>query len=183
MHGNYSGVELSNFRGKYVVLLFYPMDFTFVCPTEIIEFHERLKEFNNFNTTVLGISSDSKFVHRQWTMTPKTKGGVGDIDFMLCDDKSLVISKAYNVLIEDGPDSGVPYRGVVIINKEGIIKYLSVSDLPVSRDVDEILRIIEGFQHYDEHGTVCPIKFKNNKAAMEEDSEKAMEYFEKTYKD
>ncbi|HGY5551089.1 MAG TPA: peroxiredoxin, partial [Prochlorococcus sp.] len=151
---DFKEISLSQFRGKYVVLFFYPLDFTFVCPTEITAFSDRYSDFSNKNTEVLGVSVDSQFSHLAWIQTPRNQGGIGDINYPLVADLKKEVSKAYNVLDED---AGVALRGLFIIDPEGIIMHATINNLPVGRNVDETLRVLQAFQHVQTHpDEVCP---------------------------
>ena len=179
---DFKTINLENLRGQYVLLFFYPMDFTFVCPTEIIELNNKLNEFKKLNTIVLTCSTDSKYSHLEWLKIPQNKGGLGGINLLMLDDKSHDIAEKYNVLVDSGEDKGAAYRALFIINKEGLVKHLSINDLPVSRNVEEILRLIEAFQFNEEHGTACPMKWKETKQGIETDPVKSKKYFEENYK-
>ncbi|GLE04577.1 hypothetical protein PINS_up013546 [Pythium insidiosum] len=158
--GEFKTVSLKDYRGKYVVLFFYPLDFTFVCPTEIIAFSEKAEAFRQIGCEVLGCSTDSKFSHLAWINTPRKKGGLGEMKIPLIADYNKEIARAYNVVIEEGADAGVALRGAFIIDREGNLRQMTVNDLPVGRNVDEILRLVEAFQFVDEHGEVCPANWK-----------------------
>ena len=136
-------ITLSQYRGKYVVLFFYPLDFTFVCPTEITAFSDRYADFSSKNTEVLGVSVDSQFSHLAWIQSPRNQGGLGDINYPLVADLKKEIASAYNVLDEA---EGVALRGLFIIDPEGVVRQMSINDLPVGRSVDETLRLIKAFQ-------------------------------------
>ena len=136
-------VTLSQYRGKYVVLFFYPLDFTFVCPTEITAFSDRYADFSSKNTEVLGVSVDSQFSHLAWIQTPRNQGGLGDINYPLVADLKKEISTAYNVLDEA---EGVALRGLFIIDPDGVIMHATINNLPVGRNVDETLRVLQAFQ-------------------------------------
>jgi len=159
-------VKLSDYKGKYLVLFFYPQDFTFVCPTEIIAFSDRVEEFKKIDCEVIGASTDSANCHRAWMRTPRTDGGLGEIDLPLLADPTHAISKAYQVYKED---DGVAFRGLFIIDGKGILRQITVNDLPVGRDVDETLRLIQAFQFTDEHGEVCPANWRPGKKTMKPD--------------
>jgi peroxiredoxin (alkyl hydroperoxide reductase subunit C) len=146
VNSGFKNLSSADYKGKWLVLFFYPLDFTFVCPTEIIAFSERISEFQKLNTSVVGVSIDSKFSHLNWTLLPRSKGGIGQLEYPLLSDLTKSISKDYGVLIEDGPDSGIALRGTFVINPKGILKHYQVNDLGVGRSIDEILRVIEGFQ-------------------------------------
>ena len=142
----FKDISLSDYRGKYVVLFFYPLDFTFVCPTEIIAFSDRADEFAALNTQVIAASCDSKFSHLAWCNTDRKKGGLGEMKIPIIADITKKIATEYGVLIEDGPDAGIPLRGLFIINPSGILRQITMNDLPVGRSVDETIRLIQAFQ-------------------------------------
>ncbi|MGF1601579.1 MAG: peroxiredoxin [Thermosynechococcaceae cyanobacterium] len=168
-------VKLSNYRGKYVVVFFYPLDFTFVCPTEITAFSDRYSEFQSLNTEVLGISVDSEFSHLAWIQTDRKSGGVGDLHYPLVSDIKKEISTAYNVL---EPDAGVALRGLYIIDKEGVIQYATVNNLAFGRSVDETLRILQAIQHVQSHpDEVCPAGWTPGAQTMNPDPVKSKDYF------
>ncbi len=171
------------FKGKWVVLLFYPFDFTYVCPTELIAFSNNYSKFVEINTTVVGISTDSHFTHLAWIKTPRTKGGVGKMNFALVADISKQISKKFGVLVEDQTDDlyGAALRGLFIIDPTGIIRSYTINDAPVGRSVDETFRLIRAFQYADKHGEVCPADWKPGDNTIKPDQEQKKEYFEKTY--
>mmetsp|Transcript_19217 Transcript_19217/g.17037 ORF Transcript_19217/g.17037 Transcript_19217/m.17037 type:complete len:211 (-) Transcript_19217:47-679(-) len=152
-------VKLSDYRGKYVLLVFWPMDFSFVCPTEIIAFSEAAKIFREHNTEVLGISCDSHFTHMEFAMKPKKKGGLGDIDIPLLSDKSHNISKAFGCYIDHGDYEGCAFRATYIMDKEGIVRHSAINDTQVGRSPDEFIRLVQAFQFSDEKGEVCPAKW------------------------
>lgn len=161
-----------------VVLLFYPMDFTFVCPTEILAFNDALPKFEKLNTTVLGVSTDSHFTHLAWRERPRKQGGLGeDLKLPLVADKNFKISSDYGVLIED---EGIALRGLFIIDPKGTLRQITVNDLPVGRNVDETLRLVEAFQFTDEHGEVCPAGWQSGGDTMKADPKGSLEYFGKS---
>ena len=166
-------VELSKYKGKYVVLFFYPEDFTFVCPTEIIAFSNRVKEFKKINCEVIGCSTDTFNCHRAWMKTPRAQGGLADIYIPLLADPTHVIAKAYQVYKED---DGVAFRGLFIIDGKGVIRQITINDLPVGRDVDETLRLVQGFQFTDEHGEVCPANWRPGKKTMKANHQSIAKY-------
>jgi len=174
--GKFETVELSQYRGKHVVVFFYPLDFTFVCPTEIIAFSDRIAEFEQRGTQVLGVSVDSKFSHLAWINTPRSKGGLGKLDYPLVEDLTKKISSDYGVLLPDG----IALRGLFVIDAKGIVRHITINDLPLGRSVDECLRVIDALQHFEKHGEVCPADWKPGKDAM--NTAKASEYFEKAAK-
>ncbi|MCY4359998.1 MAG: peroxiredoxin [Cyanobacteria bacterium MAG APA_bin_95] len=168
-------VQLSEYRGKYVVLFFYPLDFTFVCPTEITAFSDRYKEFSSKNTEVLGISVDSEYSHLAWLQTDREAGGLGDIAYPLISDLNKTIAKDYNVLDEE---AGVAVRGLFIIDPDGVIMHATVNNLPVGRNVDETLRVLQAFQHIRSHpDEVCPADWTPGDPTMNPDPVKSKEYF------
>ena len=167
-------ISLSKYRGKYVVLFFYPLDFTFVCPTEITAFSDRYSDFSNKNTEVLGVSVDSKFTHLAWIQTPRNEGGIGDINYPLVSDLKREISQAYNVLNEDGEAD----RGLFIINPKGIIMHSTINKAPVGRNIDETLRILQAYQYVESHpDEVCPAGWTPGDKTMKEDPKGSKEYF------
>lgn len=173
--GQFKDISLSDYKGKYVVLFFYPLDFTFVCPTEIIAFSDRVEEFKKINTVVIGASTDSQFSHLAWINTSRKNGGLGAMNIPLLADKSMKISREYGVLDEE---SGVPFRGLFIIDGKGVLRQITVNDLPVGRSVDETLRLVQAFQFTDEHGEVCPAGWTPGKKTMKPDPNASKQYFE-----
>ncbi|MEP0844601.1 MAG: peroxiredoxin [Phycisphaerae bacterium] len=161
------------FRNKYLVLFFYPLDFTFVCPTEIIAFSDRLDEFEHLGAKVLGVSVDSQYSHLAWKNMPRNKGGVGEVRYPLLADVEKRISRDYNVLL----DGGVAARGLFIIDGRGILQSYTVNNLAVGRSVDEALRLIQGYQYVEQHGEVCPANWKPGDKSMKADPEGSQEYF------
>ncbi|HLP05050.1 MAG TPA: peroxiredoxin [Paludibacter sp.] len=172
-----SDFSLSQFEGeKYVVFFFYPADFTFVCPTELIAFEEKKAEFASRNAVVVGASTDSEFSHWKWLQTPKNQGGIQGVSYPLVVDQNLQISKSYDVLIgseeydEEGNEVfvGEPkaYRGLFLIDKNGIVRHQLVNDLPLGRNVDEVLRMIDALQFTEEYGEVCPANWKKGEKAL-----------------
>jgi len=149
-------------KGHKGILFFYPLDFTFVCPSEIIAFNNRLGEFSTRNTKVVGVSVDSHFSHHAWKAMPVNKGGIGNIQFPLVSDLKKSISTAYNVLNEDG----VSYRATFLIDEGFNIRHFLVNDLPLGRNVDETLRMIDALEHYSTHGEVCPAGWKKGDQGM-----------------
>lgn len=176
VNGDFKSVSLSDYRGKYVALFFYPLDFTFVCPTEITAFSDAIESFRALNTEVIGVSVDSKFSHLAWINTPRNKGGLGDIAYPLVADMTKSISRDYGVLLE-GP--GIALRGLFLIDPEGKLLYQVVQDLNVGRSIDETLRIIKAFQYSAEHGEVCPANWDTGADSMKPDPKGSQEWFEK----
>lgn len=169
-------IKLSDYRGKnYVVLFFYPLDFTFVCPTEIIAFSDRYEEFSKLGTEVLGVSVDSEFSHLAWIQTDRKQGGLGDLSYPLVSDIKKEISAAYNVL---DPEAGIALRGLFIIDKEGIIQHATINNLAFGRNVDETLRTLQAIQYVQSHpDEVCPAGWKPGEKTMTPDPVKSKEYF------
>lgn len=175
--GAFKEVSLSDYKGKYVVLFFYPLDFTFVCPTEIISFSDRAEEFRAIGCELIAASTDSEFSHLAWINTPRKQGGLGKMNIPILADKTKDISIRYGVLKED---EGIAFRGLFIIDGKGILRQITVNDLPVGRSVDETLRLVQAFQFTDQHGEVCPANWKPGKKTMKAEVTGSKEYFEST---
>ncbi|KAJ6756119.1 THIOREDOXIN PEROXIDASE [Salix purpurea] len=169
-------VKLSDYIGKkYVILFFYPLDFTFVCPTEITAFSDRHEEFEQINTEVLGVSVDSVFSHLAWVQTDRKSGGLGDLKYPLISDVTKSISKSYGVLI---PDQGVALRGLFIIDKEGVIQHSTINNLAIGRSVDETKRTLQALQYVQENpDEVCPAGWKPGEKSMKPDPKLSKDYF------
>lgn len=165
--------SLMHFRGKYVVLFFYPLNFTFVCPTELHAFQEKLEEFEKRNAQVIGCSVDSSFSHLAWLNTPKLKGGIEGVDYPIMSDLNKSIARDYDVLHPDG----VALRGLFLIDKEGIVRHEVVNDLPLGRSVDEALRTLEALIFFEKHGEVCPANWQAGKRSMRPSQEGLEAYF------
>ncbi|XP_022651313.1 peroxiredoxin-like isoform X3 [Varroa jacobsoni] len=176
VNGEIKEVKLSDYRGKYVVFFFYPLDFTFVCPTEIVAFSDRIKEFRSINAEVIACSVDSHFTHLAWTKTAREKGGLGNVQIPLLSDLSHQISKDYGVYLED---LGHTLRGLFIIDANGILRQITMNDLPVGRSVDETLRLVQAFQYTDKHGEVCPAGWKPGKDTIVPNPNDKLKYFQK----
>ncbi|TFK63643.1 thioredoxin-like protein [Pluteus cervinus] len=175
VEGLFKDVSLSDYLGKWVVLLFYPMDFTFVCPTEILAFNDALHDFENLNTAVLGVSTDSQYSHFAWANQPRKEGGLGpDLKLPLVADRSMNISREYGVLLEE---EGIALRGLFIIDPKGTLRQITVNDLPVGRSVDETIRLIKAFQFTEEHGEVCPANWTEGARTIKADPKASLEYF------
>ena len=174
--GEFKSIRLSDYRGKYVVLFFYPLNFTFVCPTEIVAFSDQLQDFKKRGAEVIGVSVDSKFSHLAWTQTPRKTGGLGAIHYPIVSDLNKSIAREYGVLLED---AGVALRGLFLIDKEGILRHSLINDLPLGRSVDEALRVLDALQHFEEHGEVCPANWKPGGDSMIPDPVGSKKYFEK----
>uniref|UniRef100_A0A9J8CK38 thioredoxin-dependent peroxiredoxin n=2 Tax=Cyprinus carpio TaxID=7962 RepID=A0A9J8CK38_CYPCA len=157
INGEFKELKLSDYKGKYLVFFFYPLDFTFVCPTEIIAFSDRVHEFQAINAEVVACSVDSQFTHLAWINTPRKQGGLGPMKIPLLSDLTHQISKDYGVFLED---QGHTLRGLFIIDDKGVLRQITMNDLPVGRSVDETLRLVQAFQYTDKHGEVCPAGWK-----------------------
>ncbi|KAI1709936.1 ahpC/TSA family domain-containing protein [Ditylenchus destructor] len=174
--GDFKSVSLSDYKGKYVVLFFYPLDFTFVCPTEIIAFSDRVEEFKKLNVVVLAASTDSKFAHLEWISKPRKQGGLGEMNIPVLADTNHKISRDYGVLKED---EGIAYRGLFIIDPKGVLRQITINDLPVGRSVDETLRLVQAFQYVEKHGEVCPAGWTPGKDTIKPDPKGSQQYFGK----
>jgi peroxiredoxin (alkyl hydroperoxide reductase subunit C) len=172
---SFAQLTLSSYHGKYVVLFFYPLDFTFVCPSEIIAFDKAVEKFEQKNTQVIGVSVDSHFTHLAWKNTSPDQGGIGQVKYPLVADLSKQISKDYGVLF----DEAVALRGLFLIDKEGVIRHALVNDLPLGRSVDEALRLVDALQFTEEHGEVCPANWREGEDAMKPTAEGVAEYLAK----
>ena len=172
------------YKGKYLVMLFYPFDFTYVCPTELISFSDHMDKFKEIGAEVVGVSTDSHFTHLAWIKTPRSQGGVGKLQFPLLADISKKVSRSFRVLVEDENDDlfGASLRGLFIIDEKGIIRSFTINDAAVGRSVDETLRVIQAFQHSDKYGDVCPANWKPGENTIIPDQDKKKEYFEKEFK-
>ncbi|MDR0812153.1 MAG: peroxiredoxin [Paludibacter sp.] len=179
--------SLEQFQGeKYVVFFFYPADFTFVCPTELIAFQEKAEEFAKRNTVLIGCSTDSEFSHWKWLQTPNNQGGIEGVKYPIVADQTLMIAKAYDVLAgeeaynEDGEVvfAGTPkaYRGLFLIDKGGVVRHQTVNDMPLGRNVDEVLRLIDALQFTEEYGEVCPANWKKGDKALKATQEGISSY-------
>jgi peroxiredoxin (alkyl hydroperoxide reductase subunit C) len=178
INGEFKTINLSDYLGKYVVFFFYPLDFTFVCPTEILAFSDRIDEFKKLKTEIIAASVDSHFSHLAWTNLPRKQGGIGKIQYPLLSDLNHKISKDYGVYIED---LGHTLRGLFIIDSKGVLRQITMNDLPVGRSVDETLRLVEAFQFTDNHGEVCPANWKRGQATIIPDPQEKLKYFEKEF--
>jgi len=173
---SFAELKLSSYRGeKYVVLFFYPLDFTFVCPSEIIAFDKALARFEEKNVQVIGVSVDSHFTHLAWKNTPRDHGGIGQVGYPLVADLNKGISRDYGVLL----DEGIALRGLFLIDKEGIIRHTVVNDLPLGRNVDEALRMVDALQFTEKHEDVCPANWREGEDAMKPTAEGVAEYLAK----
>ncbi|QZA82448.1 peroxiredoxin [Deefgea piscis] len=159
--------------GKYAVIFFYPLDFTFVCPSELIAFDHRLAEFKARNVEVIGISIDSQFSHSAWRKTPVNKGGIGSVGYTLVADVKHEICKAYDVELAD---AGVALRGSFLIDKAGVVQHQVINNLPLGRDIDEMLRVVDALQFTEEHGEVCPAGWNKGKKGMTASADGVADY-------
>ena len=171
-------VKLTSYRGKYVVLFFYPLDFTFVCPTEIIAFSDRIKDFHSRGAEVLGVSVDSQFAHLGWIQMPRERGGLGGLAYPLVADLNKKISSDFGVLL----DAGIALRGTFILDQKGIVRAATIHDLPLGRSIDETLRVLDALQHFEKHGEVCPAGWTKGAATIKPTVKESKENFEKTGK-
>lgn len=175
--GNGEIVEDYNFKnatqGKYAVVFFYPLDFTFVCPSELIAFDHRLEEFTKRGVEVIGVSIDSHFTHNAWRNTPINEGGIGPVKYPLIADMTHGICKAYDV---ETPDGAVAFRGSFLIDKDSVVRHQVVNDLPLGRNIDEMLRMIDALQFTEEHGEVCPAGWNQGDKGMNATPDGVAEY-------
>lgn len=158
---------------KYTLLFFYPLDFTFVCPTEIIAFSDRIKEFEERNVQVVGCSIDSQFSHLAWKNTDRKTGGIGDIQYPLVADVTKNIAADYGVLL----DAGIALRGLYLIDRDGVVRHQLVNDLPLGRSVDEALRLVDALQFFEENGEVCPANWNKGDKTIKPNPTDSQEYF------
>lgn len=169
---SFQEIYLSDYRGKYVVLFFYPLDFTFVCPSEIIAFDHRLHEFKDRKVEVIGVSIDSHYTHLAWKNTEINNGGIGNIQYPIVADIDKSVCKAYDMLT--GP--GIALRGSFLIDKDGIVQHQVINNLPLGRNIDEMLRMVDTLQFSEEHGEVCPAGWTKGKAGMKDTPKGVAEY-------
>jgi len=169
-------IKLSSFRGRYVVLFFYPLDFTFVCPSEILAFNKRLDDFKQRNCEVIGVSVDSKFTHLAWKNTPLDNGGIGNIQYPLVQDLNKALAKSYGILFNEA----VALRGLFLIDTKGIIRHAVINDLPLGRSVSEALRMVDALQFVETHGDqVCPANWQEGDEAMKPTAQGVASYLAK----
>ncbi|MDP1836093.1 MAG: peroxiredoxin [Chlamydiales bacterium] len=166
--------SLKSYRGQNVLFFFYPLDFTFVCPTELHAFQDHIEEFERRNTVVVGCSVDSVHAHFAWLHTSKHQGGIQGIEYPLVSDLNKTISQAYGVLV---PEEGIAFRGLYLIDKLGIVRHQLINDLPLGRSVDEALRIIDALNYYELNGEVCPANWKTGKKTLQASTEGVRQYF------
>ncbi len=166
--------KLSDFRGKYIILFFYPLDFTFVCPTELHAFQEKLEDFKKRDVEVIAVSTDSWFSHMAWLNTPKAQGGIQGVQYPLVSDFNKTIARDYGVLLDD---AGVALRGLFLIDKNGVVQHQVVNNLPLGRSVDEVLRMVDALQFTEEFGEVCPANWNKGAKSMKPNQEGLKEFF------
>ncbi len=166
--------SFSRVPGQYIVFFFYPLDFTFVCPTELHAFQDKLQEFKKRNAQLIGCSIDSHFSHAAWLNTPKLKGGIEGISYPIVSDIHKSIARSFQILKED---EGIAYRALFLIDREGIVRHELVNDLPLGRSVDEVLRILDALIFHEQHGEVCPANWTQGAKSMRATGEGLVEYF------
>ncbi len=171
--GSIDDFSLSNYKDKYVVLFFYPLDFTFVCPTELIAFSHRIEEFEKRGVQVVGCSIDSQFTHLAWRNTPVDDGGIGPVRYPLVADVKHEICRAYDVELDP---AGVALRGSFLIDKEGVVRHQVVNDLPLGRNIDEMLRMVDAVQFHEKYGEVCPAGWNQGDKGMVADGDGVASY-------
>ena len=167
--------SLSDYRGKYVILFFYPLDFTFVCTSEIIAFDKAIDRFKEKNCEVIGVSIDSQFTHLAWKSSPVVAGGIGNINYPLVADLDKKISRQYGVLLPEG----IALRGTFLIDKEGIIRHMVLNDLPLGRSIEEAIRMVDALQFHEQHGDVCPANWKQGEEGMKPTADGVADYLSK----
>ena len=175
--GSFKGISLEDYKGKYVVLFFYPLDFTFVFPTEIIAFSDRVAEFEQLGVQLLGVSVDSHYSHLAWRNLPRTQGGLGDIRYPLVADLNKDIARSYDVLLP----GGVALRGLFLIDKTGVVRHQVVNDLPLGRSVDEALRMVMALQFFEKNGEVCPADWKEGSRTIKPTVGDSKSFFQAQY--
>lgn len=175
--GSFKQVSLSDYKGQYVLLFFWPLDFTFVCPTEIIAFSDRAKEFSELGVQILGCSIDSHFTHLAWRNVARTEGGIGKIEYPMIADLGGNIARAYDVLLP----GGIALRGLFLIDKNGQVRHQVVNDLPLGRSVDEALRMVQALQYFEKNGEVCPADWKAGKRTIKPTVNDSKQFFNAEY--
>lgn len=176
--GEFKDISLSDSKGKWKVVFFYPLDFTFVCPTEIIAYSDAVSKFKELNCDVFAVSTDSHFSHLAWTKQARAEGGLGDINFPLVADFNKTISADYGVLIED---AGIALRGLFIIDDKDVVQHSTINNLSVGRNVEETLRLLSAYQYTAKHGEVCPVNWKKGDETMIPETEGSKKWFKKRY--
>lgn len=172
---SFGSITLSSFKDKYVLLFFYPLDFTFVCPSEILAFNKKVEEFKKKNCELIGVSVDSKFTHLAWKNTAIENGGIGKIQYPLVQDLNKDIAKSYGILL----NGSVALRGLFLIDTKGVVRHSVINDLPLGRNVDEALRMVDALQFHETHGDVCPANWKQGDDAMKPTAEGVASYLAK----
>jgi alkyl hydroperoxide reductase subunit AhpC len=176
--GTFKSISMSEFTGKkYVLLFFYPLDFTFVCPTEIIAFSDRAAEFEKLGVQIMSVSVDSHFTHLAWRNTARTEGGLGQINYPMIADLNKEIAKAYDVLLP----GGIALRGLFLIDKNGVVRHQVVNDLPLGRSVDEALRMVQALQYFEKNGEVCPADWKEGARTIKANPTESKTFFKAEY--
>lgn len=178
--GSFKEISLSDYRGKNVILFFYPLDFTFVCPSEIIAFSNHVGEFKERNCEVIGVSVDSHFTHHAWRNTKVDDGGIGAIEYPLVADLTKSIARDYDVLVGEGT---VAFRGTFLIDKEGVVRHQVVNDLPLGRNIHEALRMVDALAFHETNGEVCPANWNKGKEGMKPTAEGVASYLASNAKD
>ena len=168
----FEDLQLSSFRGKYVLLFFYPLDFTFVCPTELIAFDRKLDEFKKRDTEVIAVSVDSAFSHLAWKSTPLKEGGIGNVQYPIVSDLTKQISRDFGILFNES----IALRGLFLIDKTGIVRHAVINDLPLGRSIDEALRMVDALQFHEKYGEVCPANWKPGEDGMKATQEGVASY-------
>ncbi len=175
--GSFQEVKLSDYRGKHVLLFFWPLDFTFVCPTEIIAFSDAAADFEKLGVQILGVSVDSHYTHFAWTQTSRDEGGIGKTAYPLVADLNKKIAESYGVLL----GGGIALRGLFLIDKEGIVRHQVVNDLPLGRSVDEALRMVQALQFFEKNGEVCPANWKEGSSTIKPTIDDSKSFFQTEY--
>jgi peroxiredoxin (alkyl hydroperoxide reductase subunit C) len=174
---DFKKVTLNDYKGKYVMLFFYPLDFTFVCPTELHAFSDKIEEFKKRGVELVGCSIDSQFSHAAWLKTPRSKGGIEGVKYPILADIHKTIARSYGTLLED---DGVAFRGLFLIDKEQVVQHVTINNLPIGRNVEEALRVVDALQYFESHGEVCPANWKKGDKGMKADTKGLEEWFSKS---
>jgi alkyl hydroperoxide reductase subunit AhpC len=174
-NGSFRDISLEDYKGRWLVLFFYPLDFTFVCPTEILAFSDRIDAFKQLNCDVVGASIDSQFTHLAWTEKPRSEGGIAGLTYPLLSDMKKSLAVDYGVLADDG----VALRGLFIIDPNGVIQHATINNLSIGRSVDETLRVLQAAQFAAEHGDVCPANWQPGEESMKPDWQGSKAWFNK----
>ena len=176
VNGAFKEINSNDFNGKWKVLFFYPLDFTFVCPTEITAFSDAASKFKELNCEVFAVSTDSRFSHLAWTKMARNEGGLGEVNFPILEDLNHKIARNYGVLIEE---AGIALRGLFLIDDKNVIQHSTINNLSVGRNVDETLRLLEAYQYTAKHGEVCPANWKKGSPTMKPDPKGSQDWFKK----